>query len=271
MWRLTSASVRPDSPSAVIGEHGPVRRDGRSPQSLDLVGVLDRAQLAHRRTGRHQLGGIERRTEAQREACPHLVLDRDPTGRPDQRLHRADRVIGLVPGDDLDVVGQVTEGMARQRLLESREHQDRDALDREHQAREPLERRGGVPEQIGVVGRGGDQQHVDRALGGGLGRPTKARAVRRRGEQARRRRSGGHEPSLHRWVIDPIRRVANMEGRVACDNVIRANLWESLRWRRGEHRPARTWRQPSSCCCWLGSCPFRPRSPRTRSPTPARS
>ena len=37
MWRLTSASVRPDSRFGGDREHGPVRRGGRSPQPLDLV------------------------------------------------------------------------------------------------------------------------------------------------------------------------------------------------------------------------------------------
>ncbi len=65
----------------------------------------------------------------------------------------------------VDLVRQLAELMARQRLLEARQHERRLTVGRNDEARQPLERWSAVPEEVGVVGRGCDQQRIDTALG----------------------------------------------------------------------------------------------------------
>ncbi len=104
-------------------QHRRVRgRRGRT-QAVDLVGGLDGAQRAHGVPGGHHLGGVQCRTQAQREPGPHLILHRHSQRAAHERLHEAYRITGLVPGDDLEIVGQITQLVARQRLLEARQHQ----------------------------------------------------------------------------------------------------------------------------------------------------
>ena len=67
--------------------------------------------------------------------------------------------------------------MAGKRLLQARQHERRLAFGRNDEAGEPLERWSLISEQVGIVRRGGDQQHVDPSLGCLGGRTREAIAV----------------------------------------------------------------------------------------------
>ena len=101
--------------------HRGVRRGCGSPKPVDLLRALDAAQGAHRRPGLDELGRVEHRAQAEREAGPHLVLERQPQGAGHDRLDQADRVVGLIPGHQVDLLGQLTELVACERLLEPRQ------------------------------------------------------------------------------------------------------------------------------------------------------
>ena len=154
--------------------HGAVRGTGRRTQRRELAGGLHAAERAHRGSCLDDLGRIERRRQAKRESRPHLVLDGNAQGRADDALDDPDRILRLPPGNELEVVGQFAELVARERLLQSRHDEGRLAIRRNHEAGEPLHRRCAVPQQILVVRRGRDEQRVDAPLAGGRGSPPDA-------------------------------------------------------------------------------------------------
>ena len=162
--------------------HDRVGGNGRRPQAFDLVGILDPAQRTHRGTSGDQLGRVEGRSQAKRDARPHLVLHGSPARPDDDRLHQPDRVVRLVPRHDGHLIGQLAELMAGKRLLQARQHERRLAVGRNDEAGEPLERWSLISEEVGIVRGRRDQQHVDPSLGCLGGRAREAVAVDGGGE-----------------------------------------------------------------------------------------
>jgi hypothetical protein len=185
-------------PLADDGGHGGIGGRGGRAQAVDLLRALHSAQGAHGRTRLDELRRVEHGAHAEREARPHLVLERHPQRPRDDGLHEANRIVGLVPGHDGDLFDQLAHLVTGQRLLEPWQEQDRLALGRDDQAGEPFQGRRAVAEQVGVVGRRRDEQDVDAALAGLLRGTLHAIAMDGCRESRRGRRNGGHARSLHR-------------------------------------------------------------------------
>ena len=160
MWRLTSASVRPERRSPMIGAHDAVGGRGRAAQALDLLRALDPAQRAHRRSRPRPARWDRARPAAEGRRAPTSGPAPPPAASRRRSPGRAGSGRRSRPTARAELVGQLAELVTGKRLLEARQHERRLAIGRDDQAGQPLERRRSVPEQVGVVRRGGDQQGV---------------------------------------------------------------------------------------------------------------
>ena len=100
--------------------------------------------------------------QVEHEAGPGVISDRDPAGGPpDHPRDEGDRVVGLVPGHDLEELRtpRATRG-ASSRGTTSCDS----ARARQHQHRQAFERHRLVAGEVRQVGTDGEQQHVDAEL-----------------------------------------------------------------------------------------------------------
>ena len=135
MRRLTSDSTRPASGSAMIASMARSAADAAArSRSISSALFTRRSSLIAGARG-DQLGRVERGPEAKREARPHLVLHGDAQRAADQRADQLDRILGLVPRQDLDGLVEPVERVPRQRLLEARQNQRRLAVGRARRGR----------------------------------------------------------------------------------------------------------------------------------------
>ena len=119
----TSASLRPTSGPGDDALDGPVGGLGGGPQQRDLLGILDAAQ--RRQHARGQAPGPPGSS-----ACrPSTKAARRPSetrkrgsrwSRANQRRHERERIVGLVPGDELDARRPPSPGAASAAAASSR-------------------------------------------------------------------------------------------------------------------------------------------------------
>ena len=156
----TCRSVRPGpQPAGHLGVH-PV--DGRAglAQRGDLGWVLAHPQVAQRRAGQHLAGPGQRIPQLQDHQGPHLVGQPGAGHRPQPVRDQRVRVLGLLPGDQLQAEPGRRGGLGRGQL-EPRHHQEgRVAAAGIDQAGQPFELLGVVAGHVAQVGAGRQQQCV---------------------------------------------------------------------------------------------------------------
>ncbi len=126
----------------------PVRSRRRSPQRSHLGGVLDRPQCAGHRARRRPAGTGEPGLQLDQEAGPGAIAHRHGAGSTRQLGHQRHRVIGLVPGAEVEHL----RALDHPRRLQARHDHGGVALDGDHEHGEALERHGPVTGQPGQVG-----------------------------------------------------------------------------------------------------------------------
>ena len=153
------------APPGDLADHaiGGLRREA---QQGDLIGILDHAQVAQDRRGERVLdGGTERRLEAQQVHGQHRVGDGDAS-RSQVPRREGIRVIGLIPGPDLE---RGLQARFRGAPFESGDDDERVPAGRHHEDGEALERHRRIAGQVAQVGSDADEQRVQagRARRGG--------------------------------------------------------------------------------------------------------
>ena len=120
--RCTSSSVRPANGRSRISARDVVDDRGRGAQRVDLGGVLHHAQRSGDVGGAAERDVGQRALQVEHEPGPGVVADRGGRGvgreADDQPGHERDRVVGLVPRDELERVGLLDDARRLERGID---------------------------------------------------------------------------------------------------------------------------------------------------------
>ena len=166
----------PDQPAARDRLDDAVRRVCRLAQQLDLLLVLDRAQVRQDVGGQSERGVREDPLQPQKECRPQPIRHKETTkpaprsaedaeldlwpalARREQLSDDLERVLGLLPADEIDEAGLSRRGRLCSGKLEARDDQGGASLGRHDEHRQALERMGRVAGQPLEVSAHTDQQ-----------------------------------------------------------------------------------------------------------------
>ena len=171
MSRATSRSVRPARSHSRHLRGAPGRcaaPASRSAADLARATCASAAPAARRRPAPARRRAARRGSAATLHR-PHAVVDGRP-GRtsPQPAGDERVRVLGLVPGDEVEAEPGGGRGLARPAAPGAGTTRNGSAGGRHHQARQPLQRLGVVAGEVAQVRAGRQQQRVQARVGGGL-------------------------------------------------------------------------------------------------------
>ncbi len=192
------ASDQPDV-AALQLRSNPIGRCAGRLQRCDLGVVLDRTHRSDDVVGPRDLRAVEMGQQVDQESGPHTVADGNGSGTTSEAGDQIDRIVGLVPGDEIEHVGTVDDPGC----LEAGHHQGGVAIDGQHEHGEPFERHGLVAGEVRQFGT--DREQGDLHVDGTHAVSDPFDAVEEHGAQARALSGPSHYPHAVMPALDAIR------------------------------------------------------------------